>query len=153
MTVIDLPRRERVASTSFKVEILSGADLAAADWPSIGDDRDLRMHVFQSREFLDVWLGTIGKASRIEPYFVVVSDGNGKAVYLATIHARIRYGAFSVKRMDVEVSTNDQGKARIEGLPSKAKPIVYDIEKDGTKATAQQDVATGCLASLPVTLK
>jgi hypothetical protein len=83
----------------------------------------------------------------------VVNDGNGKPVYQATIHARIRYGALSVKRMDVEVSTNDEGKARIEGLPSKAKPIVYDIEKDGTKATAQQDVATGCLASLQVTLK
>jgi hypothetical protein len=83
----------------------------------------------------------------------VVSDGNGKAVYLATIHARIRYGALSVKRMDVEVSTNDEGKARIEGLPSKAKPIVYELEKDGTKGTAQQNVATGCLASLQVTLK
>jgi hypothetical protein len=83
----------------------------------------------------------------------VVSDGNGKPVYQATIHSRIRYGALSIKRMDVEVSTNDEGKARIEGLPSKAKPIVYDIEKAGTKATAQQDVATGCLASLQVTLK
>lgn len=83
----------------------------------------------------------------------VVSDDNGKPVYEATIHARIRYGALSVKRMDVEVSTNDEGKARIEGLPSKAKPFVYDIEKAGTKATAQQDVATGCLASFQVTLK
>lgn len=83
----------------------------------------------------------------------VVSDANGKPVYLATIHARIRYGALNVKRMDVEVSTNDEGKARIEGLPNKARPIVYDIEKDGTKATSQQDVATGCEASLQVTLK
>jgi hypothetical protein len=83
----------------------------------------------------------------------VVSDGNGKPVYQATIHARIRYGALSVKRMDVEVNTNDEGKARIEGLPSKAKPIVYDIEKNDTKGTTQQDVTTGCLASLQVTLK
>jgi hypothetical protein len=83
----------------------------------------------------------------------VVKDGDGKPVYQATIHSKIRYGALSVKRMDVEVSTNDEGKARIEGLPSKAKPIVYDIEKAGVKTTAQQDVATGCLASLQVTLK
>jgi hypothetical protein len=83
----------------------------------------------------------------------VVKDGDGKAVYQATIHSRIRYGALNVKRMDVEVSTNDEGKARIEGLPTKAKPIVYDIEKAGVKTTAQQDVATGCLASLQVTLK
>ena len=83
----------------------------------------------------------------------VVKDGDGKPVYQATIHSKIRYGALSVKRMDVEVSTNDEGKARIEGLPTKAKPIVYDIEKAGVKTTAQQDVATGCLASLQVTLK
>ncbi len=83
----------------------------------------------------------------------VVKDADGKPVYQATIHSKIRYGALSVKRMDVEVSTNDEGKARIEGLPSKAKPIVYDIEKAGVKTTAQQDVATGCLASLQITLK
>lgn len=83
----------------------------------------------------------------------VVKDGDGKPVYQAMIHAKIRYGALSVKRMDVEVSTNDEGKARIEGLPGKARPIVYDIEKAGVKATAQQNVVTGCLASLQVTLK
>ena len=83
----------------------------------------------------------------------VVKDSNGKPVYQALVHAKIRYGALSVKRMDVEVSTNDEGKARIEGLPSKARPIVYDIEKAGAKATAQQNVASGCLASLQVTLK
>ena len=82
-----------------------------------------------------------------------VTDGRGKPVYQATIHARIRYGALSIKRMDVEVNTNDEGKARIEGLPSKARPIVYDIEKNDTKGTAQQDVTTGCLAALQVTLK
>jgi len=83
----------------------------------------------------------------------VVKDGDGKPVYQAMIHAKIRYGALSVKRMDVEVSTNDEGKARIEGLPGKARPIVYDIEKAGVKATAEQKVATGCLASLQITLK
>ena len=83
----------------------------------------------------------------------VVTDEGGKPVYQATIHSKIRYGAMSIKRMDVEVSTNEEGKARIEGLPKKAKPIVYDIEKNGTKATANQDVTTGCLASLQVALK
>jgi hypothetical protein len=49
----------------------------------------------------------------------VVKDGDGKPVYQATIHSKIRYGALSVKRMDVEISTNDEGKARIEGLKIK----------------------------------
>jgi len=83
----------------------------------------------------------------------VVKDADGKPVYQATIHGRIRYGALNVKRMDVEVNTNDQGKARIEGLASKAKPIVYDVQKDDAKGSVTQDVGTGCLASLQVALK
>ena len=86
MTVIDLPPRGRVARTTFKVEILAGGDPAAADWPSIADVRDLRMYIFQSREFLDIWLDTIGKARRIEPCFVVVRDAEGRPVlYLPLI--------------------------------------------------------------------
>ena len=51
VTVIDLPRV--AARTSFKVELVAGRNPTAADWPSIADDRDLRMYVFQSREFLE----------------------------------------------------------------------------------------------------
>mgnify|MGYP003575667749 CR=1 FL=1 len=83
----------------------------------------------------------------------VVKDADGKPVYQATVHAKIRYGALSVKRMDVEVNTNDQGKARIEGLPTKARPIVYDVQKAGSKGTVEQNVATGCEAALQVTIK
>jgi CelD/BcsL family acetyltransferase involved in cellulose biosynthesis len=104
VTVIDLPRRERVASTSFKVELLAGADLAAADWPSIGDDRDLRMHVFQSREFLDVWLDTIGKASRIEPYLVVVKDGDGRPVLYLPLAIETKFNLRLLRFMDCGVA-------------------------------------------------
>jgi hypothetical protein len=82
-----------------------------------------------------------------------VTDADGKPVYGATIHVKIRYGAMSMKRMDLEVSTNVEGKATIEGLPSKARPLVYDIEKAGSKATAQQNVVASCMASHQITLK
>jgi CelD/BcsL family acetyltransferase involved in cellulose biosynthesis len=104
VTVIDLPRRERVASTSFKVELIAGADLAAADWPSIGDDRDLRMHVFQSREFLDVWLDTIGKASRIEPHLVVVRDGDGRPVLYLPLAIETKFNLRLLRFMDCGVA-------------------------------------------------
>src|SRR5436853_7363813 len=71
--------------------------------------------------------------------FVVRADG--QPVYNATIHVRVRYGAFSLKRTDLEIGTNSDGKARIEGLPAKAKPLAYDIRKDDRKADATQDVA------------
>ena len=63
-----------------------------------------------------------------------VTDASGAPVYAATVHVRIRYGFMSVKRMDLEVGTNSDGKARVEGLPEKAKPLVYDVTKDNLKA-------------------
>jgi CelD/BcsL family acetyltransferase involved in cellulose biosynthesis len=104
VTVIDLPRRERVSSASLKVELLAGANLAAADWPSIADGRDLRMHVFQSREFLDVWLDTIGKASRIEPYLVVVRDGDGRPVLYLPLAIETKFNLRLLRFMDCGVA-------------------------------------------------
>ena len=82
-----------------------------------------------------------------------VKDADGKPVYGATIHVRIRYGMMSIKRMDLEISTNSDGKARLEGLPAKAKPLTYDFEKAGQKATAEQNVATGCQLTQEISLK
>ena len=56
------------------------------------------------------------------------------------------------KRMDLEVGTNSDGRAVIRGLPDKARPMTYDIQKDGRKAVADQDVAKTCEATLDVTL-
>ena len=83
----------------------------------------------------------------------IVKDADGKPVYAATIHVRVRYGAFGIKRSDLEVGTNAEGVARIEGLPDKAKPFTYDIQKAGKKATAEQNVAANCQAKYEVTLK
>ena len=102
VTVIDLPPRGRVGS--FKVELAVGGNLAAADWPSIADDRDLRMHVFQSREFLDIWLDTIGKASRVEPYFVVVRDRDGRPVLYLPLIIETKFNVRLLRFMDCGVA-------------------------------------------------
>ena len=81
-----------------------------------------------------------------------VKDANGAPVYLALVHVRVRYGAMGVKRMDLEVGTNSDGKAVINGLPNKARPMTYDIQKDGKKAVADQVVEKTCEAILDVTL-
>jgi hypothetical protein len=82
-----------------------------------------------------------------------VKDADGKPVYAATIHVRIRYGFLSVKRMDLEVGTDSNGKARVEGLPAKAKPLTYDIAKADKKATVEQDLVSTCNATNEITLK
>jgi len=83
----------------------------------------------------------------------VVRDADGHPVGLAVVHVRVRYGAMNIKRMDLEVSTNVNGQARIDSLPAKAKPLVFDIVRDGTKGVANQNVAKNCTAAHDVTLK
>ena len=82
-----------------------------------------------------------------------VKDPDGKPVYAAVIHVRVRYGFMSLKRMDLEVGTNSAGQARVEGLPAKAKPLTYDISQADRKATVGQDLATTCRAKHEVSLK
>jgi CelD/BcsL family acetyltransferase involved in cellulose biosynthesis len=102
VTVIDLPPRGRV--TSFKVELVAGGNLAAVGWPSIADDRDLRMYIFQSREFLDIWQDTIGKASGVEPYFVVVRDVDGRPVLYLPLIIETKFNVRLLRFMDCGVA-------------------------------------------------
>lgn len=82
-----------------------------------------------------------------------VTDADGKPIYDASVHVRVHYGAFGVKRIDLEVGTNSDGKARVQGLPAKAKPLAYDISKGGRHASITQDVAVACNAAYDVTIK
>jgi CelD/BcsL family acetyltransferase involved in cellulose biosynthesis len=100
VTVIDLPLRGR----AFTVELLAGGNLAAADWPSISDVRDLRMYIYQSREFLDIWLDTIGKASRIEPCFIVVRDADGWPVLYLPLVIETKFNVRMLRFMDCGVA-------------------------------------------------
>jgi hypothetical protein len=82
-----------------------------------------------------------------------VNDVDGKPVYLAVVHVKIRYGAMAMKRMDLEVSTNAEGKARVEELPAKARPLVYDVQKGNKKIITQQIVEKECHKTLDVQFK
>jgi hypothetical protein len=82
-----------------------------------------------------------------------VKDADGKPVYGALVHVLIRYGFAGVKHADLEVGTSSQGKARIEGMPNKARPMTFDIKKDDKKAEVMQDVADMCHATFDVSLK
>ena len=82
-----------------------------------------------------------------------VKDADGKPVYAASVHVLIRYGFAGVKHADLEVGTSSEGKARIEGLPNKARPMTYDIKKDDKRTEVMQDVADMCHATFDVSLK
>jgi CelD/BcsL family acetyltransferase involved in cellulose biosynthesis len=62
------------------------------------------MYIFQSREFLDIWLDTIGKASRIEPYFVVVRDADGRPVLYLPLIIETKFNVRLLRFMDCGVA-------------------------------------------------
>ncbi len=82
-----------------------------------------------------------------------VKDADGKPVYGASVHVRVRYGFMGVKRADLEVGTSSLGKARIEGLPDKAKPLEWEVQKEMKRASAEQLVEDNCNAKFDLTIK
>ncbi len=81
-----------------------------------------------------------------------VHGTDGRPVYGALIHVRVRYGPWSIKRSDLEVGTNSDGRARIAGLPEKARLLRYDVRKDALVGAAEQDVRNTCEAAFVVSL-
>src|SRR5580765_1307480 len=82
-----------------------------------------------------------------------VKDADGKPVYAALVHVKIRYGFAGVKHADLEIGTSSEGKARVEGLPDKARPMTWEVKKDEKTAEVTQDVADKCHATFEVTLR
>ena len=119
VTVVDLPQRGRGARTAFKVELYDGDNLAAANWPSITDDPDLLMYVYQSREFLEVWMDTIGRAGRIESYLVVIRDSDGRAVFYLPLAIETKFNVRLLRFMDSGVADYNAPILAAGYLPSR----------------------------------
>jgi hypothetical protein len=62
---------------------------------------------------VDAGLGTCSAA------FTVVE--NGKPAYNARVTVTVRSGAFGIRKSELEVGTNNEGKCRVTGLPERAK--------------------------------
>jgi CelD/BcsL family acetyltransferase involved in cellulose biosynthesis len=91
-------------TNKFSVDVYEGDNLAAAGWPSITAPSDVRMHVYQSREFLDVWMNTIGEARRVQSFLIVVSlCEQGPVLYLPLAIER-RFNVRLLRFMDAGVA-------------------------------------------------
>ena len=85
--------------------------------------------------------------------FTVVDAAN-KPVYDSKVHLKMKYGFMSKRDTDLEVATDNNGKARMEGLPDKLKkpPMEFTITKDTASQTVTADPATNCHSTFAVTL-
>src|SRR5438093_4982148 len=82
-----------------------------------------------------------------------VKDEAGKPIYDAKIKVTLRYGIFNKRKMDLEIGTNSDGKARIIGLPdSPKKPLEFQIKSGTVSKSVEDDPSANCTAVYEVTL-
>jgi hypothetical protein len=78
----------------------------------------------------------------------IVTDAKGAPVYDARIRVHIAYRFLGAHRLDLEVSTNSDGKARFKGLPEKIRggPVYFQASKNTADGTAWFDPVKSCNA-------
>jgi len=86
---------------------------------------------------------------------VTVIGPDSKPVYAATVTVHIAYGFGGFHKLDLEVGTNSEGKAKFTGLPSRVRrpPLEFAATKDDLSGTLDYDPATQCVAMQKITLQ
>lgn len=83
-----------------------------------------------------------------------VTDAAGAPVYAAKIKVHIAYGFMSARKLDLEVGTNADGKARFIGLPQNLKRgLTFHASEGDRTADTFDDPASTCKAQFTVTLQ
>jgi hypothetical protein len=83
-----------------------------------------------------------------------VNDPAGAAVYAAKVKVHIAYGFMSARKLDLELGTNIDGKARFTGLPDRLKHGLYFHASEGDRAgDAFDDPANTCKGQFTITLQ
>jgi hypothetical protein len=83
-----------------------------------------------------------------------ITDAAGAPVYSAKIKVHIAYRFGSFHKLDLELSTNADGKARLTGLPNRVKRgLTFHASEGDRTGEAFDDPATTCTAQLTIALK
>src|SRR5262245_999626 len=76
-----------------------------------------------------------------------VTDDAGAPVYNAKVKVHITYGFMQARKLDLEVGTNADGKARVTGLPAKTKfGLTFRASEGDRTAEVFDDTAKTCQA-------
>src|SRR6267154_2630953 len=69
-----------------------------------------------------------------------ITDAAGAPVYAASIRVHIAYGFLNAHKLDLEVGTNADGKARFIGLPEKLKQgLIFQASEGKREGSAFDD--------------
>lgn len=82
-----------------------------------------------------------------------VTDNEKKPIYNAKIDVVLRYGFIGLRKSELQVGTNSDGKARVTGLPEKAKkPLEFRITSGPLSKTILHNPSAKCDANFEVVL-
>lgn len=82
-----------------------------------------------------------------------ITDKTGAPVYNAMVSVHIAYGTWSIRKLDLQVNTNVDGKARLTGLPDRIKHGIIFHASEGTRSgQAFDDPANTCKAQFTIAL-
>lgn len=111
---------------------------------------------------------TSDEASNSEAHKVPVIDGaagscsldltvtaDGKPVYAAKVKVHIAYGFGGFHKLDLEASTNVDGKLKFTGIPAKVRlsTLEFQATKDQLAGTLTYDPGTECRAKHDIALE
>jgi hypothetical protein len=83
-----------------------------------------------------------------------ITDNAGKPIYSAIIKVHIAYGFASVRKLDLQVGTNVDGKARFIGLPDRLKRGLYfEASESDRSGEAFDDPEKTCQAQFTIALQ
>lgn len=83
-----------------------------------------------------------------------ITDEADKPVYAAKVKVHIAYGMLSAHKLDLEMGTNIDGKARFIGLPDRIKHGLYFHASEGDRTgEAFDDPVNTCKAQFTVVLR
>jgi hypothetical protein len=83
-----------------------------------------------------------------------INDVAGKPVYNATIKVHIAYGTWSIRKLDLQINTNVDGKARFTGLPERVKRgLMFQASDPGRYGEAFDDPAETCNKQFTIALQ
>jgi hypothetical protein len=84
---------------------------------------------------------------------ITVTDSAFRPVYDAKIAVQIKHGFAGLHRTDLEVSTNSDGKARVDGLPDRVRrPFDFNVTYKGRNTTVIVDPEQRCNGSYSAVL-
>jgi hypothetical protein len=84
-----------------------------------------------------------------------VSEKADQPLFNAEISVRIAYGFMGVKKMDLKVGTNNEGRARFVGLPEKVRkpPLQFVVRAKGLTKTVDYWPSVKCQARYSVVME